>query len=82
MHRRTEEWRDYIKSHKAFLKASLDLEMYQKPTSSGKIYKITQLKLESMRFPVTGEKNGIWNFPLQFKTQPLWKRTAASKWKR
>lgn len=50
---------DYIKSHKAFLKASLDLEMYQKPTSSGKIYKITQLKLESMRFPVTGEKNGI-----------------------
>lgn len=24
------ELRDYIKSHKAFLKASLDLEMYQK----------------------------------------------------
>lgn len=26
----TKKWSDYIKSHKAFLKASLDLEMYQK----------------------------------------------------
>lgn len=47
---------DYIKRHKVFLKASLDSVMYQKPASSGKIYKITQLKLQSMRFPAMGRR--------------------------